>query len=108
MESGTYRPRFRYLLIDESAYADTELATQRNLVAALLRLENSHDLQPVHEILVALAKWLQAPEQLELRRSFVSWLKQVFLQGRVPQIDLPELTIWRTCMSCYLKTSITG
>ncbi len=43
-ELDTYRPRLRYRLIDESTYADAELATMRNLVAALFRLENSRSL----------------------------------------------------------------
>ncbi|MBF0626332.1 MAG: Rpn family recombination-promoting nuclease/putative transposase, partial [Magnetococcales bacterium] len=36
-----YRPRMRYLLIDEVRYGDAELATMRNLAAALFRLEKS-------------------------------------------------------------------
>lgn len=86
-----YRPRLRYLLIDESAYDDANLAALHNLVAALFRLENSRDPQPVREVLTALADWLQAPEQLELRHSFVLWLKQVFLRTRLPGVALPEL-----------------
>ncbi len=90
-ELAQYRPRLRYLLIDESAYADTDLAATHNLVAALFRLENSRDPQPVHEVLACLAHWLQAPEQLELRHSFVLWLKQVFLTTRLRGVPLPEL-----------------
>lgn len=54
-----YRPRLRYLLIDESAYHDADLAALHNRVAALFRLENSHDPQPVREVLTALADWLK-------------------------------------------------
>lgn len=90
-ELAYYRPRLRYLLIDESAYADADLAPLRNLVAALFRLENSRDPQPVHEALAALADWLHAPEQKELRHSFVLWLKQVFLTTRLRGTPLPEL-----------------
>lgn len=86
-----YRPRLRYLLIDESAYADADLATMRNLVAALFRLENSHDPQRVQAVLVALADWLRDPEQIEVRRSFLIWLKRVFFKARLPDVELPEL-----------------
>lgn len=86
-----YRPQLRYLLIDESAYADTNLATQRNLVAALFRLEASRDPQQVREVLTVLVDWLQEPEQQELRHSFLVWLKQVFLKARLPKVELPEL-----------------
>jgi hypothetical protein len=53
----TYRSQTRYLLIDESAYTDTDLASQRDLVAALFRLENSQDVEVVREVVVALEEW---------------------------------------------------
>jgi predicted transposase/invertase (TIGR01784 family) len=86
-----YRPRLRYLLIDESAYADAELATMRNLAAALFRLENSQGPKPVREVIAALAEWLAEPEQAELRRSFVLWLREAFLRTRLPAVQFPEL-----------------
>lgn len=49
-----YRPRLRYLLIEESAYADAELATMRNLAAALFRLENSRGPETVQQVLTTL------------------------------------------------------
>lgn len=86
-----YRPQARYLLIDESAYADADLASQRNLVAALFRLENSRGAEVVREVVVALAEWLGEPEQEELRRSFLIWLREGFLKARLPNTSLPEL-----------------
>ena len=86
-----YRPRLRYLLIEESAYADAELATMRNLAAALFRLENSQGPKPVREVIAALAEWLAEPEQAELRRSFVLWLREAFLRTRLPAVQFPEL-----------------
>ena len=68
---GVYRPQLRYLLIDESAYADADLAAQRNLAAALFRLERSRGPTQVQEVLVALADWLRAPEQRDLRQAFL-------------------------------------
>ena len=86
-----YRPRLRYLLIDESAYADAELATMRNLAAAVFRLENSRTPETLHDVLAALIAWLSAPEQIELRRSLLLWLREGFLQTRLPQVSFPEL-----------------
>ena len=86
-----YHPRLRYLLIDESAYRDAELAVMRNLAAALFRLENSHDPQTVQAVLTALADWLASPEHTELRRAFVIWLQQIFLKHRLPGVELPQL-----------------
>ncbi len=81
----------RYLLIDAGAYADADLAAQRNLAAALFRLENSRGPEPVREVLTALTDWLSDPEQAELRRSFVLWLRQAFLRTRLPTVQFPEL-----------------
>ncbi len=88
---AAYRPQTRYLLIDESAYADAELASMRNLVAALFRLENSRGPEAVREVLAALADWLAAPEQEELRHSFLIWLREGFLNARLPSVAFPEL-----------------
>ena len=88
---AAYRPQVRYLLIDESAYADADLASMRNLVAALFRLENSRGPEAVREVLVALADWLAAPEQAELQRSFLLWLREGFLKARLPNVSFPEL-----------------
>lgn len=81
-----YRPRLRYLLIGENAYADAELAAQRNLVAALFRLEHSRDPKQVQDVLAALVDCLRAPEQAELRHSLLIWLKHVFLKSRLPRV----------------------
>ncbi|MFZ1641146.1 MAG: Rpn family recombination-promoting nuclease/putative transposase [Candidatus Contendobacter sp.] len=88
---AAYRPQTRYLLIDESAYADAELASMRNLVAALFRLENSRGPEAVREVLAALVDWLAAPEQEELRHSFLIWLREGFLKARLPSVAFPEL-----------------
>jgi hypothetical protein len=53
----------RYVLIDESAYADADLSTMRNLAAALFRLEGSRDPATVREVLGALAAWLADQER---------------------------------------------
>lgn len=86
-----YQPGLRYVLIDENTYADSDLATMRNLVAALFRLEQSRDPEPVHEAVRALGEWLTDPEQSELRHSFVVWLREAFLATRLPGVELPEL-----------------
>ena len=86
-----YRPQLRNLVVDEGRYADSELAEQRNLTAALFRMENSRSPNDVQQVLVALTEWLDAPEQTSLRRAFIVWLKRVFLPGRMPNIVFPDL-----------------
>ena len=86
-----YRPQLHYLLVDEGSYHDHELATLRNLTAALFRLENSRTPEDVQHVLQALIAWLQSPEQSGLRRTFTTWLKEVFLPGRMPKVKFDEI-----------------
>jgi predicted transposase YdaD len=86
-----YRPQMRYCLLEERAYQDAELASMRNLVAALFRLENSREPEDVVRILEALIEWLQAPGQADLRRAFVGWFRQVLIPRRMPDAEIPEI-----------------
>ena len=86
-----YRPRMRYLLIDEVRYEDAELTPMRNLTAALFRLEKSRQPEEIRSVLKNLIDWLRAPEQLSLRRAFTVMLGRVLLPRRVPGQTVPEL-----------------
>ena len=86
-----YRPRLRYLLLDEGRYADSELAPLRNVAAALFRMENSRTPHDVEQVLAALVEWLRSSEQASLRRAFTVWLKRVLLPGRMPGVDFNSL-----------------
>ena len=86
-----YRPQMRYLLLDERQYQDSELASLRNLVAALFRLENSRGPEELSRVIEALIEWLQAPEQADLSRAFVVWLRRSFLVRRIPGVEIPEI-----------------
>jgi len=77
--------------VDEGSYHDHELATLRNLTAALFRLENSRTPEDVQHVLQALIAWLQSPQQSGLRRTFTTWLKEVFLPGRMPKVKFDEI-----------------
>jgi len=59
----------------------------RSTWAALFRLENSREPDTLHEVLAALIEWLSDPEQRELRRSLLRWLREGFLQTRLPQVS---------------------
>ncbi|RCK80802.1 MAG: putative transposase [Candidatus Ozemobacter sibiricus] len=85
-----FRPDFRYLLIDEGAYDKAELATHRNAVSALFRLETCRTPEEVRSIVAELVFWLRAPEQTRLRRDFAVWFGRTFLPGRVPGAVIPE------------------
>jgi len=47
-----------------------------NLAAALIRLENSRAPQDLQRLIGLLTRWLQAPEQQDLRRAFTVWIKR--------------------------------
>ena len=87
-----YRPRQGYLLLDEQRIANTGALPERNLSAALLRLEASRGSAAAMGIVRALIDWLQAPEQLGLRRAFAIWFGRVFLPKRLPGVELPPLS----------------
>ncbi len=87
-----YRPRLRYLLLDEGRYWEEELAPLRNLVAAVFRLEKSRTPADLEAILAALTEWLKEPEQHSLRRAFTVWLKRVLLPRRLPKTTFPDLS----------------
>ena len=54
-----YRPRLRYVLLEERQYTEAELAPLHNLVAALFRLETVGPAE-IERVLAALADWLRA------------------------------------------------
>jgi predicted transposase/invertase (TIGR01784 family) len=86
-----YCPQLEYLVLDEGAFSDSELASLRNLVAALFRLEQSRTVTDIQRILSHLIEWLQAQEQAGLRRDFTVWLRRVILPRRWPAVMLPEI-----------------
>jgi len=87
-----YRPQQAYFLIDEQRVAEQGNLPQRNLSAALFRLEASRTPAEVLTILQALVEWLAAQEQTGLRRAFTVWLNRVFLPKRLPGVEFESLT----------------
>jgi hypothetical protein len=79
----TYRPQIRYVLIDQGRYDSGELASLRNLVAALFRLEKGRTHAEIDGVVRTLIEWLRSPQQDGLRRAFSVWLGRVIL-GRLP------------------------
>ena len=85
-----YRPSLRYVLIDEIRWAESDLVSARNAVAALFRLERSREPEEVRAVLHDLVKWLRDPGQTGLRRAFTVWFARTFLPGRAPGQTVPE------------------
>ena len=83
-----YQPSQRYFLLDEGRWGEDDLP-RRNLVSALVGLENSGSAESLSKLLAALSDWLRDSEDDELRRAFVEWVRQVALPGRFPGAALP-------------------
>jgi predicted transposase/invertase (TIGR01784 family) len=83
-----YRPHLRYALLDETRIPDMELASERNMAAALFRLEKSRDLEDLRRQVGRMA----AQEQMDegLRKSVHTWLTQVLMPARFPGLTVPE------------------
>jgi hypothetical protein len=86
-----YRPRLRYLLLDEGRFSEGELAPLQNVVATLFRLENSRGPAEVQGVLDRLVQALQGEPRAALRRAFTVWIKRVFLKGRMPGVNVEAL-----------------
>ena len=88
-----YVPQLRYLLLDEGALVErAALPVTQNLAAALFRLEHSREPEEVVGLVHALVEWLKAPEQDGLRRAFATWLSQVLVPRRLPEVTLNATT----------------
>lgn len=99
-----YRPHFRYCLIDEGIYTNHNLASLKNLVASLFRLENSQTEKDIREVLNSLVKWLDEPEQTSLSQSFAIWLTEVLLPKQYPNVKFPEIDTLRGVSSMLAET----
>jgi hypothetical protein len=75
----SYRPSLRYLLIDESAYDDADLAGRDNLVAVLFQLESCVRYDRLRDLVSRLTDLLDCVGQASLRRAFAVWMDKVLL-----------------------------
>ncbi|HEW97895.1 MAG: hypothetical protein DRR16_18575 [Candidatus Parabeggiatoa sp. nov. 3] len=87
-----------YFLIDEGKFADADLAALHNLVAAIIRLENTRSFddekalaEAISKVLNLLVDWLKDSEFVQLRRDIVTWLRRVLLPKNLPSVEIPEV-----------------
>ena len=62
---------------------------RRNLVSALVALENSRSAEELPGLLAALSDWVGGPGEDELRRAFAEWVRRVLPRGRLAGAALP-------------------
>ena len=84
-----FKPKLSYLLIDENAYSDTELASLNNLVAAVFRFEQSDGLETVQDLVSLLIVWLD--DRIDLRRMFALWIRAALMRNNNYNIILPQV-----------------
>lgn len=84
-----FKPHVRYFLIDEHAHSDSELASQKNLVAALFRFEHTASPEKLPELVGLLREWLA--DQPELGKMMARWLRATLRRKTGSTIVLPEL-----------------
>ncbi len=83
-----FRPRVRYLLLDEGAFQTPKLDALPSPVARLFRLEHADPDELLAEV-TRLRASLQGPEHQELRRAFVTCILAI-LRRRLEGIRFPE------------------
>ena len=70
------QPSQRYFLLDERVQGEDDLP-RRNLVSALIALENSRSSADADRAVGALLDWLRGPGEPEITRSFGEWIERV-------------------------------
>ena len=92
-----YQPALRYELLDVKGYRADDLPA-RNLVSALVGLENSRTVGELERWLGLLLDWVRGPGERGLKRAFGAWIRRVLLANRFPGVVLerePESALCR-------------
>ena len=84
-----FKPRFSYLLVDENAYTDSQLASLKNLVAAVFRIEHPASPEAIGDLIGLLEEWLV--DRPDLRRMFALWIRATLMRKAEYRILLPEI-----------------
>lgn len=84
-----YKPKAAFLLIDENAYTDSELASLKNLVAAVFRIEHPTSPAAIQDLLSALIEWLV--DRPDLRRMLALWTRATLMSKQEYAIVLPKV-----------------
>jgi len=84
-----FKPHLKYLLIDENAYSDAELASLTNLVAAVFRFEQADSPATMEGLISLLIDWLA--DRPDLRRMFSLWIRATLIRKPNYGILLPQV-----------------
>ena len=95
------QPSQRYFVVDACGFRDDDLP-HRNLVSAVVRLENSRSHADLKRVVDALVEWLRGPGHQDLKRSFGEWIGQVLMPRQLGSVSLarmPELEEVQTMLA---------
>jgi len=84
-----FKPKLKYLLIDENAYTESELSSLKNLVAAVFRIEHPATPETISRLVGLLADWLS--DRPDLRRMFALWIRATLMRKPEYRIVLPQI-----------------
>ena len=84
-----FKIRAKHLVIAENAYPDHELASLKNLVAAVFRIEHPGSPKAMQDLLTSLADWLS--DRPDLRRMFGLWIRATLMRKSEYSILLPQV-----------------
>ncbi|CAN7452167.1 Rpn family recombination-promoting nuclease/putative transposase [Pseudoduganella sp. LjRoot289] len=104
---GWLQPEQNYLLIDQRTVGDTRNDAERNMVAALFRLEHSRSKSVCVDLILALSEWLRTDSTQSLRDSLSRWISRC-MQRRLIRNEFPpeeelimiekEFDSWEECL----------
>ena len=86
---ASFTPHLKYHLIAENAYSGTELASLKNLVAAVFRFEQFSEPTSIIELIGLLNDWLE--DRPDLKRVFAIWIRATLKRKKNYAIVLPEV-----------------
>ena len=87
-----FQPSQRYLLLDERHVEEVDLPS-RNLMTAVVGLEQSRSASDLVRVAAALREWLRDPRDGELRRAFGDWVRKMaeeFMHNRAEELPLAD------------------
>jgi hypothetical protein len=85
-------PSMKCILIDEKRCRPEDLAAlQKNVVAAIVRVEQTNGASALGRVVRDLEDWLSHPRDRELCRDLLAWLAKVVVPMRCPGAEVPEL-----------------
>jgi hypothetical protein len=104
---GWLQPEQQYLLIDRLAMRAGAQCAEKNIVAALFKLEHSRSKTVCVDVILALSEWLRAASTQALRDSLSRWISRCMQRKLVrnefrPEEELlmieKEFDSWEECL----------